>query len=146
MLAGTWLPEPARHEEFWNPKDADGLQRLAPQPTKKIPVLTIVVRRERITVETILDGVVISSRVYTADENGESVPLADGVLQWTDSHWTPGGLVKHWATERDGALLVRGGELWAPSDDGNELTITSTREGMGSKSKTIAVYRRRPSR
>ena len=145
VLAGTWLPDPARYEEYWNPKDTDGLQRLAPQPTGKNPVLTIVVRRERITVDTVLDGAVISSHIYRTDEKEEDVPLADGVLQRTDSHWTPGGLVNHWATERDGALLVRGGELWAPSEDGNELTITSVREGLGSKSKTIAVYRRRVS-
>src|SRR5438093_132050 len=66
VLAGTWLPDPARYEEYWNPKDTNGLQRLAPQPAKKIPVLTIAVRRERITVDTIVDGAVIASHVYTA--------------------------------------------------------------------------------
>jgi hypothetical protein len=145
VLAGTWLPDPARYEEYWNPKDTNGLQRLAPQPGKTIPVLTIVVRRERITVDTIVDGVVTSTHIYRTDEKAEDVPLADGVLQVTDSHWTSGGLVNHWGTKRDGALLVRGSELWAPSEDGNELTITSVREGQGSKSKTIAVYRRRAS-
>jgi len=151
VLAGTWVPDPARYEEYWNPKDTNGLQRLAPQPARKIPLLTIVVRREGITVDTIVDGAVISSHRYSAHEDysaqekAESVTLADGVVLRTDSHWTAQGLVNRWATVRDGVLQVRGSELWAPSEDGNELTITSVREGLGSKSKTIAVYRRRMS-
>jgi len=148
VLAGTWLPDPARYEEYWGPKDTNGMQRLA--STKKIPVLTIAVRREQITVESMVDGAVIASHVYTAhDENYSThedparVPLADGVTLRADSHWTPGGgLVNRWVTERDGALQERGSELWAPSEDGHELTVTSVREGLGSKSKTIAVYRR----
>jgi hypothetical protein len=141
VLAGTWLPDAARYEEYWNPKDTNGLQRL-PQPTTPIPALRIGVRQERITVDTIVDGRVMSSHLYTTDEKPAEAPLDDGVLQHIDSHWTSGGLVTHWGTTRDGKLLVRGSELWAPSADGNELTVTSVKEGLGEKRKTIAVYRR----